>query len=86
MRTVLRGAAVLSSGSIAANVLQFAFAILIARVLGQDGLGTYGTVLAWIFPLSLLVDYGIGTALILLAVWQKLRHLTPPDAGTFRQD
>lgn len=63
MRTVLRGAAVLSSGSIAANVLQFAFAILIARVLGQDGLGTYGTVLAWIFPLSLLVEYGIGTIL-----------------------
>ena len=34
---------------------------LIGRVLGQEGLGVYAAALAWVFPLSLLAEMGIGT-------------------------
>ncbi len=42
-------------------LLSFALSVLIGRVLGQDGLGIYATTLAWVFPLSLLADFGLGT-------------------------
>jgi O-antigen/teichoic acid export membrane protein len=48
-----------SNGGSAA--LSFVLSVLIGRALGQDGLGVYATVLAWIFPLSLLADFGLGT-------------------------
>jgi O-antigen/teichoic acid export membrane protein len=44
-------------------VLSFVLTILIGRGWGEAGLGYYGTVLAWIYPLSLLVEMGIGTYL-----------------------
>jgi len=42
-------------------LLSFALSVLIGRVLGQDGLGVYATALAWVFPLSLLADFGLST-------------------------
>lgn len=41
--------------------LSFLLSVLIGRFLGQDGLGQYAVVLAWIFPLSMLVEFGLGT-------------------------
>ncbi len=35
--------------------------MLIGRVLGKDGLGIYSAALAWVFPLSLIADFGIST-------------------------
>jgi O-antigen/teichoic acid export membrane protein len=43
------------------TLLSFALSLLIGRVLGQDGLGVYATALAWVFPLSLLADFGLST-------------------------
>jgi len=34
---------------------------MIGRVLGEIGLGIYATILAWIFPLSLITEWGLGT-------------------------
>lgn len=52
-------ALLLSNGGSA--VLSFALSVMIGRILGQDGLGVYASVLAWIFPLSLMTEFGIGT-------------------------
>lgn len=35
--------------------------MLIGRVLGKEGLGIYAAALAWVFPLSLIADFGIST-------------------------
>jgi O-antigen/teichoic acid export membrane protein len=35
--------------------------VLVGRSLGQDGLGVYATALAWVFPLSLIAEFGLGT-------------------------
>lgn len=42
-------------------VLSFLLSVLVGRVLGQDGLGVYVTVLAWVFPLALAAEFGLGT-------------------------
>lgn len=42
-------------------LLSFVLSVLIGRVLGQDGLGIYAAALAWVYPLSLVAEFGIGT-------------------------
>ena len=42
-------------------VLAFALSVIIGRVLGENGLGTYAAALAWIYPLSLITEFGLGT-------------------------
>ncbi len=42
-------------------MLSFVLSVLIGRVLGEDGLGVYTTALAWVFPLSLVAEFGLGT-------------------------
>ena len=42
-------------------VLSFLLTVLIGRLLGEDGLGVYASTLAWIFPLSLVTEFGLGT-------------------------
>ena len=42
-------------------LLVFLLSILIGRTLGANALGIYTTALAWIFPLALVADFGIGT-------------------------
>ncbi len=49
----------LSNGGSA--LLSFALSALIGRVLGQAGLGIYAAALAWVFPLSLVADFGLST-------------------------
>jgi O-antigen/teichoic acid export membrane protein len=41
--------------------LSFLLSVMIGRTLGDTGLGQYAVVMAWIFPLSLLVEFGLGT-------------------------
>ena len=41
--------------------LSFALTVLIARMHGEEGLGAYAVALAWIFPLSMLVDFGLAS-------------------------
>ncbi len=42
-------------------ILSFGIIALIGRLLGEDGLGLYATALAWVFPLSLIAEFGLGT-------------------------
>ena len=42
-------------------LLSFMLSVLIGRVLGDAGLGAYAAVLAWIFPLSIMAEFGLGT-------------------------
>lgn len=42
-------------------MLSFVLSVLIGRVLGEEGLGVYTTALAWVFPLSLVAEFGLGT-------------------------
>ncbi|MCC6613081.1 MAG: oligosaccharide flippase family protein [Anaerolineae bacterium] len=43
--------------------LSFLLAALIGRALGAEGLGIYGVALAWVMPLALGVEFGLGTLL-----------------------
>lgn len=42
-------------------ILSFVLSVLIGRLLGEEGLGIYASTLAWIFPLSLVTEFGLGT-------------------------
>ncbi len=41
--------------------LAFLLSLLIGRGLGDTGLGRYAAVMAWIFPLTILADFGVST-------------------------
>ncbi len=41
--------------------LSFLLYALIGRTQGENGLGIYATALAWVFPLSLAAEFGLGT-------------------------
>ena len=51
-------------GSGAGAVMSFALALIIGRGWGQTGLGVYTAALAWITPLSLLTEAGLGTLFV----------------------
>ncbi|MBZ0319846.1 MAG: oligosaccharide flippase family protein, partial [Anaerolineae bacterium] len=42
-------------------LLAFSLTVLIARGLGDAVLGRYAAIMAWVLPLSLLTEFGIGT-------------------------
>ena len=42
-------------------VLSFLLSVMIGRALGEHGLGVYAAALAWVFPLTLLAEFGLGT-------------------------
>ncbi len=42
-------------------LLAFGLTVLIARGLGDAALGRYAAIMAWVLPLSLLTEFGIGT-------------------------
>jgi len=52
---------ILLISNIGSAVLSFLLAVLIGRFYGEAGLGLYASVLAWIFPLSFIVEFGFGT-------------------------
>ncbi|MCA9890731.1 MAG: oligosaccharide flippase family protein [Anaerolineae bacterium] len=45
-------------------ILSFLLAAMIGRSLGESGLGYYASALAWVFPISLLADFGISTLIV----------------------
>jgi len=45
-------------------ILSFLLSVLIGRLLNESGLGIYASVLAWIFPLSLVTEFGLGTLIV----------------------
>lgn len=48
-------------GSAGSALLGFLLSVMIGRGLGPEGLGIYSAALAWVFPISLLAEFGIGT-------------------------
>jgi len=51
----------LLTSNVGSAALSFALSVLVGRALGQDGLGVYAAALAWVFPLSLVAEFGLGT-------------------------
>lgn len=56
-----RNTLILLTSNAGSAVLSFLLSVLIGRALGQGGLGVYATALAWVFPLSLIAEFGLGT-------------------------
>jgi O-antigen/teichoic acid export membrane protein len=56
-----RNTITLLASNVGSAALSFILSVLVGRALGQDGLGVYATALAWIFPLSLIAEFGLGT-------------------------
>ncbi len=69
-----RNTLILLISNVGSAGLSFLLSVLIGRALGEEGLGVYATALAWVLPLSLLAEFGLGT-LITRDVAQD------PDAG-----
>lgn len=61
LRSLSRNTGTLLLSNAGSALLSFILSVLIGRVLGKDGLGIYSASLAWVFPLSLIADFGIST-------------------------
>jgi O-antigen/teichoic acid export membrane protein len=59
-------------------LLGFALSVLIGRASGETGLGVYAASVAWIFPLALLVDAGVGTL-----VSRELAYSSAPSSWAY---
>jgi O-antigen/teichoic acid export membrane protein len=56
-----RNTLILTISNIGGAGLSFLLTVLIGRALGEQGLGTYAVALAWVYPLNLLIEFGLGT-------------------------
>src|SRR5687768_12435993 len=61
MRSISKNTLYLLIGNVGGTGLAFLLSLLIGRVLGVEALGIYSAVLAWVFSLSMLVDFGISS-------------------------
>ncbi|MDZ4764764.1 MAG: oligosaccharide flippase family protein [Chloroflexota bacterium] len=59
--TLGRNTAILLVSNIGGAALSFVIAAVIGRALGERGLGVYAVAMAWVYPLSLVVEFGLGT-------------------------
>ncbi|MEO0560779.1 MAG: oligosaccharide flippase family protein [Chloroflexota bacterium] len=62
-RSVSINTLALVGGNVGSLLLAFALSVIIGRGLGQVGLGVYVAVLAWVFPLLMLAEFGTNTLL-----------------------
>lgn len=60
-RRLSRHTLLLMLNNVGSAALSFALSVLIGRVLGRDGLGAYAAVIAWMFPLGLIAEFGLNT-------------------------
>jgi O-antigen/teichoic acid export membrane protein len=56
-----RNTITLLTSNVGSAALSFILSVLIGRVLKQEGLGVYTAALAWVFPLSLIAEFGLGS-------------------------
>jgi O-antigen/teichoic acid export membrane protein len=56
-----RNTLILLISNLGGALLSFLLFALIGRVLGTEGLGAYAAAMAWVFPLSLVVEFGLST-------------------------
>lgn len=57
----LRNTIILFANNAGGAALAFLISVVIGRGLGQSGLGQYAFVTAWVMPLTMLADFGLGT-------------------------
>jgi O-antigen/teichoic acid export membrane protein len=60
-RRTSRNTLILLVNSLGTGALAFLLTVLISQALGKAELGRYAAVMAWIFPLTLLADFGVNT-------------------------
>ncbi len=58
-----RNTLILLVSNIGSALLLFALSAIIGRAYGKEGLGVYSTAMAWVFPLSLIAEFGLNTLL-----------------------
>jgi O-antigen/teichoic acid export membrane protein len=58
---ISRNTITLLTSNVGSAALSFILSVLIGRVLKQDGLGVYTAALAWVFPLSLIAEFGLAS-------------------------
>ncbi|MFN8376998.1 MAG: oligosaccharide flippase family protein, partial [Anaerolineae bacterium] len=63
MTRLSRHTLILTANNVGSAGLSFALSVLIGRALGTEGLGVYAAVLAWMFPLGLIAEFGVSTLL-----------------------
>ncbi len=56
-----RNTVILLISNLGGALLSFLLSALIGRTLGTEGLGAYAVAMAWVFPLSLIVEFGLAT-------------------------
>ncbi len=61
MSRLTRNTLTLLTGDVGSAALSLALSILIGRALGEAAIGVYGVVMAWVFPVRLLAEFGLGT-------------------------
>ncbi|MHB8627387.1 MAG: oligosaccharide flippase family protein [Aggregatilineales bacterium] len=61
MRRVSHNTLILFANNAGGAALAFLISVVIGRGLGQAGLGQYAFVTAWVAPLTMLADFGLGT-------------------------
>lgn len=75
LKRLSRNTLILLLSNVGTAVLAFLLTILVGRGLGEVALGQYAAVMAWIFPLTILADFGIGTLITRdLAQDRQLTH------------
>lgn len=52
---------ILLASNVGSAILAFLLSVLIGRMFGDEGLGVYAAALAWVFPLTLIAEFGLGT-------------------------
>ncbi len=61
MRRLSRNTLALLISNVGGAFLSFLLSVLIGRGLGREALGIYASAQAWVFPLALLAEFGLGT-------------------------
>jgi O-antigen/teichoic acid export membrane protein len=61
LRQLSRNTLSLLANNLSTAILSFLLTVLVGRGLGEKGLGQYATIMAWIFPLTMLADFGVST-------------------------
>ena len=70
-RRLLRGTFWLTIGSLGTKALSLASSVVLARVLGRDGLGEFGAVYSTLFMFETVASFGMnGTAARHVARWR----------------
>ncbi len=59
-----RNTATLLISNLGGAFFSFVLSALIGRALGTEGLGAYAVAMAWVFPLNLVVEFGLGTLMM----------------------